>query len=43
MKTRVFVSAGLAVMVLTVTMGNAQQGSRGGEWRYHSGDPGSRC
>jgi quinoprotein glucose dehydrogenase len=41
MQKRVFVSAGLAVMLLSATMGSAQQGSSGGEWRYHSGDLGS--
>ena len=41
MKKRVLVSASLAMMVLAASIGSAQQGSRGGEWRYHSGDLGS--
>src|SRR4029079_14154822 len=41
MQTRIFMSASLAVLLFGGTMGNAQQGARGGEWRYHSGDLGS--
>src|SRR5258705_1844200 len=41
MHRSVLASASLAMMVLATTMGSAQQGSKGGEWRYHSGDLGS--
>ena len=41
MHRRVFVPAGLAMLVLAASTGNAQQGARNGEWRYHGGDLGS--
>ena len=41
MQKRVLASASVAMMVLAAaSAGNAQQGARGGEWRYHSGDLG---
>lgn len=41
MHTRISVSVGLAIVVLATALGVAQQGARGGEWRWHSGDLGS--
>jgi quinoprotein glucose dehydrogenase len=41
MKKPILVTMGLAVILLAATMGHAQQGTRGGEWHYHSGDLGS--
>ena len=35
------VSASFAMMMLAAATGHAQQGAKGGEWRYHSGDLGS--
>ena len=40
MYTSVSTSAVLAVL-LAAALGNAQQGAKGGDWRYHSGDLGS--
>ena len=34
-------SLALALSLLAAAAGNAQQGAAGGEWRWHSGDPGS--
>src|SRR5262249_33847855 len=34
-------SVSVAVMLLAASAANAQQGAKGGEWRYHSGDLGS--
>src|SRR3981189_2606558 len=41
MKTCVLISACLAAMMLAPGDGNAQNGARGGEWRYHGGDLGA--
>jgi quinoprotein glucose dehydrogenase len=41
MKTRILLWAGAGVVALSTTVGQAQQGARGGEWRSHGGDPGS--
>ena len=40
MRSRVSVWVGLAIVAAT-TVGTAQQGARGGQWRSHSGDLGS--
>ena len=37
----VYIPAGLAMIVLAAAIATAQQGAVGGEWRWHSGDPGS--
>src|SRR3954467_4677202 len=37
----VFASGSLATMILAAGAKHAQQGARGGEWRYHGGDLGS--
>ena len=41
MKTCALLSACLAAMMLASGDGNAQNGARGGEWRYHGGDLGA--
>src|SRR6185503_5955512 len=41
MTRHVRLQAGFAAMVLATSVGMAQQGARGGEWRWHSGDLGS--
>jgi len=41
MHKRLFASVSVAVMLLAASAANAQQGAKGGEWRYHSGDLGS--
>ena len=41
MRSRVFASIGFATIMLAASTGLAQQGTRGSEWRYHSGDLGS--
>src|ERR1041384_5236543 len=40
MKRSLFVSAALA-LIFAASAGDAQQGARGGEWRYHGGDLGA--
>jgi len=41
MKAWGLLSASLAMMMFAASAGHAQQGAKGGEWRYHSGDSGS--
>src|SRR5689334_797868 len=41
MRIRVFASISFAAIMLAASGGHAQQGTRTGEWRYHSGDLGS--